>query len=248
MKHIISLLLLLLSCNLYAQTLSQKGQYALHLNGENEYLFIQENGGGLLNTGNELTIEAHIRVSDTEGYVAIANKHWCLGRGGSYHFGIRDGKLTFVWTEIGHCDYHASVITTREVIKKNRWTSVAVTFINGEVRLFVNGKIQKADKLGNIEKLNDTEAPILIGSYRKLSGDYLSFFSGEINEFRLWNKARTNIEIRRYRKKSIVKSDNSLLLNLTFEDREVQNYTSYKFDINCIGKKCSNPSNMILKK
>lgn len=224
----------------------KKSDYVLKLNGIDEYLSVTSIDTKAIDINDEATIEARIKINNTEGYVAIANKHWCQSSRGGFHFGVRNGKLTFVWTENGNCNFHASVITTKEIIKEDEWVSVAVVFDKGNVNLFVDGEIQELIKKGDLKKINNAQIPLLIGAYRKLNGDYLSFFNGKIDNLRLWNKARSDQEIKNFTKKSITQTESNLLLNLTFDKRQLKNLGSQLLNVNCNGEFCDDPSKMII--
>ena len=231
--------LIFLAINSFCQTESiKRSKTAISLNGKTQYLCIPDNQGNesILNTENELTIEALIKPLKICGYNAIANKHWCHpSEGGAFHFGVRDGKLTFVWTETGDCNSYASVTTKKSLIKNNKQVSVGVTFFKGQVTLFVNGKPQDVIKQGDLKRINVTPSPILIGSYKKLSGEYSSFFYGIIDEFRFWNVARTPQEIKANRKKTFIGKNEHLVVNLSFENIPAMNeYGSYSIEPICI--------------
>jgi hypothetical protein len=253
MKKILLLALIIsnyLIC--WSQTNSNEEQdYAIHFDGKSNYLEVSsvDSLKTNLNTKNTLTIEAWIKPSKTDGYNAILNKHWCKGRGGAFHFGIRDGKLNFVWTEIGHCDYHASITTKRSLIKKNKIKHIAITFDNGEAVLYVNGRKRKTTKKGNISHINTTSAPIILGSYRLLNGDYTFFFEGDMDNIRMWNVARTKKEIKKNRKSTIDNELDNLLLNFTFEDiNKLDQLGIYKKTPICYGKNCDNLTKLLITK
>lgn len=223
MHYFYTAVLLLISLTTIAQN------SLLNLTDKNDFVIIPEvdTSDLTLNTAKQITIEARILLKDTTGYVAIANKHWCYARGGGYHFGVRNGCLTFVWTESGHCDYHASIITLKPLIKQNRWYHVAATFDNGKVKLFINGKEKKSIQKGNINGINMNNEPTLLGAYRRLNGDYCSFFDGYIDNFRVWNVNKSTKDIRKSKKKASPKSKNNLLVSLNFNRGDFRNTGSH---------------------
>ncbi|WP_317897306.1 LamG-like jellyroll fold domain-containing protein [Aurantibacillus circumpalustris] len=131
------------------------------------------------------TIEAWVkRKSGGNGIIA---GHHNFGVSASWNLAVNaDGSLQSYrnlapWT----------VISAPNLVPEDVWTHVAATFNGSALVLWVNGVSAGLTVFGSQPS---TTAPLLLGA--GLSGGTPStFFGGEIDEFKIWNVARSSLEI-----------------------------------------------------
>jgi hypothetical protein len=97
----------------------------------------------------------------------------------------------------------------------SQWVHLAMTWDGTAVRTFVNGAevITKTGDPG-VTALNTDRSPIAIGGYEQ-DGNY---FSGYIDEFRVWNVAHTAAQIAATMKKTLSGNELGLVLYLKFDE------------------------------
>ncbi|MEQ8523721.1 LamG-like jellyroll fold domain-containing protein [Gracilimonas sp.] len=81
-------------------------------------------------------------------------------------------------------------VTTNSSIPANQWTHIAATYDGTDLKIYVNGSLDATDS--ESRSIDPNPQPLLIGGPNALNGN---FFSGELDEIRIWNVARTESEI-----------------------------------------------------
>jgi hypothetical protein len=158
------------------------------LNGTDNYFRTEDNN--TLDIPHGMTIEAWIKPCKTKGYTAILNKHWCYAWQSSYHLGIRDGALCFVWDNDGNCVSSNDYRSDEAVIHPGIWTHVAVTHTDSDISLYINGaRVSGSLFNGSYSPISNSNSPVLIGVYKDLSGTLNHFYKGRIKDVRIWNTA-----------------------------------------------------------
>ncbi|WP_145391307.1 DUF4347 domain-containing protein [Stieleria neptunia] len=144
--------------------------------------------GAVLEVDDYLTMEARIRPDAYPAAYSIV-----LNREGEYEIGMTSsGNLLWavantnpgwVWHDTGY------------VIPLNEWTHVSVVYDNGTMSTFVNGNlVETYYGSGSIGDAHATKDDFIVGG--RQNNPVGQYFSGEIDEVRLWNVARTQNEIR----------------------------------------------------
>lgn len=139
-----------------------------------------------LTPGGAITLEAWVRPTTTGGCQTIAGK----GLDSGYWLGLCGGRISF---------YPNGINTTQDgsqQIPASEWTHVAATFDGDERRYYVNGFLDRAFT---------TPGPIVASDQalglggRGASDSFpnnLNPFSGHLSEIRIWDRARTQSDIR----------------------------------------------------
>jgi hypothetical protein len=187
------------------------GGYSLLLDGEDGHLIIPHHD--VLNLGDALTIEGWIKVNDLSG-----NSWDTILMKGDYGWGLSvtdtecgpgEGYLAF-WKE-GNCSesvFSSNTITTQD------WVHVAVVVDSTGTEFYIDGESAGSDPNTTIR---DNNASLIIG--HQGTGCACNLFNGNIDELRVWNVARTQLEIKGSMRNGI-KEENSLGLIAYWEFNE----------------------------
>ncbi|MBL0135401.1 MAG: T9SS type A sorting domain-containing protein [Chitinophagaceae bacterium] len=185
---------------------------ALDFNGSSQYVSMGK--ATSLNTGS-FTIEAWIRIEGTHtatstgtGGITSAIPIVTKGRGEAetpsnlnmnYFMGIDNttGQLAADFEEA----YNGTTapnhpIIGNTVLAANTWYHVAVTYGSGTWKLYVNGVLDKskAEAGSPSPELNSIQHAA-IGSALTSDGTAAGFFNGKIDDVRIWNTARSQVDI-----------------------------------------------------
>ncbi|MEU1385856.1 MULTISPECIES: LamG-like jellyroll fold domain-containing protein [unclassified Nonomuraea] len=161
-------------------TAGRYGQ-ALSFDGTSSWVTVADSSSLRLTNG--MTLEAWVRPSSVTGWRTVLMKEFgadlayaIMGSGGS-------GPAAFIYTSSGANAPAASNLPL------NTWSHVAATYDGSTLRMFVNGtQVATNPTVGN---LRTGTSPLRIGG-NSGSGDY---FSGLIDEVRVYNKALTAAQI-----------------------------------------------------
>jgi len=171
---------------------------ALDFDGYNDY--VNAGHGDSLNVGNTLTIEAWVYPDDLTAIQSIYSTRYNEIEG-SFQLGIGPGnggtnRIFVTGAIIGYQNNNWVVQTEDSVIYPNEWTHIVYTRSGtgaGTHKIYVNGEektlISSADYT-----FVDNNKDKLIGSCSNKIHKY--YFNGKMDEIRLWNKVRTEAEIR----------------------------------------------------
>lgn len=166
---------------------------SIFLDGVSNYLEIPNHSS--LHSTTNLTLEAWIKPCSVSGTNVIYSKIWCSGNQNSYFFSVEDGKLKWVWYS-GGCGASNGTNrykSTSAIIQTNVWQHVAVVHSPTGVKLFLNGaEVNATLEAGSYGNLRASSQPIRTGTYRSLSGNYGLYFSGQMDELRVWNQSISN--------------------------------------------------------
>lgn len=154
--------------------------HALHFDGSNDNVNL---GAALLPTSanTPFTIEAWIRTTDGDGAIVAQYDQPSSQR---FIFFIENGKLNY-WRG------GASVVSSTALVNDGQWRHVAVVRTNtGGISLYINGVLDGSgtDNTGLVNAAAMIGAIIFNGAPSRL-------FTGEIDEVRIWNVARSQSDI-----------------------------------------------------
>jgi large repetitive protein len=159
---------------------------ALDFDGVDDYISMDNNYGF---TSGAFTLEIWVKPESTSGIRTILSKKDNSNPSvGGYDLIINNGAPTFRWRN--------KVATTSKKLTTSRWYHLAVVFQNSTTRLYVDGI-----EVGNISGASNpatTDAPFLLGAIYDAATPFnpKKYFSGWMEEFRIWNKALIPEQIR----------------------------------------------------
>lgn len=170
------------------------------LNGTSSYVsFATDNN---LQMDSAMTVEAWIKPTafgPSHFSNSIVCKHsWSLN--GEQGFVLRcggTGQLSFTFCGVdtlGNVLTWQPIVSPSNVLTLNTWTHVAGSFDGDSSRLFVNG-IQVASQYFRGTMRPNTEFPIKIGRLADNGQTQTRYFSGQIDEVRIWNFAKPQAEL-----------------------------------------------------
>ncbi|MBN3035779.1 MAG: T9SS type A sorting domain-containing protein [Bacteroidales bacterium] len=165
-------------------------QFALDYDGIDDYVLVPDDP--TLEGMAQLTLEAWIKPVEEGSVEGIISKRVNSNNQSSYSlFVYNDNRVYFKVNNEGNTFSTATVLTT------NRWYHIAAVF-DGSLpeaerkKIYVNGSLDNTGA-STSTSIASTASDFHIGV---LIGNNTSFFSGQIDEVRVWNSARTNNQIR----------------------------------------------------
>jgi hypothetical protein len=196
---------------------------ALNFDGNSKYVSFSTSSSPPYNS-NLFTIEAWIKTTSTESEKELLGWGLYIGTNtvdiksnlGKLKFGINYGTSESV---LGNID-----------INTGNWTHIAVVKQGTLVKLYVNGVF---DNSGEIN-LNPVVDIFTIGGQR-INGNIVStsLFSGQIDEVRIWNIARNDVEIRESMMKNLKGDESGLVAYYrcdNYSGQTLYNLTSNSFN------------------
>lgn len=163
--------------------------YALQFDGSDDRLDCG-NGGSLQITGNKITLEAWINVNEFKsqpfaGSVIVKDQ----GSNSSGYM-IRCGGNGIINFNIGNGSWH-EISTPANSVQLNSWHHIAAAYDGTSMKIFVDGELAAQSNIvltiGNAANSN-----LLVGESPGFPG---RVFNGKIDEVRIWNVARTQLQI-----------------------------------------------------
>lgn len=177
-------------------TVTTNTDNALSFDGVNDYVSLPSTLGSAYNN-NAVTIEAWIKTSasSTLSRKDIVTFGSTSTSNNVMEFRMSNGKLQFLLND-GTLFY---ALTSTSDINTGKWVHVAAVKSGSSVSLYINGQLAASTPNGNVNaspSLNIANIGTLgynTGSSYNLLSD--SYFSGEIDQVRIWNTAKNGTDI-----------------------------------------------------
>ena len=189
-------------------TTNNKGG-GINLDGVNDYLEIKHNSTQNTMT-NALTIEAWYKPLAQNNFV-IVNKKDSANGGYNLTYDKDSNNLIFAV-------YNA---TDSQIVKANNpfvsftsYNQITATFGTDSIRIYVNG-LNATTVVSNLSYLGMPTSNIYLGGSPELG----IYGTGNLDEVRLWKKAKTKTEIQNDFNRKIDQDDANLFAYLSFDDR-----------------------------
>ena len=184
----------------------------------------------------ELTVETWLKTTNSGNQIIASfdrSDYWRLEINGD---GAGAGQIGFdINTSSGILDFGS---VSR--VDDGEWHHVAATFDNGTVSIYIDGNLDAMTTTGPLFGSSSLRYGFLgvgseSGTYNGTTGP-ASYFHGEMDEFRVWNKAKTITEIRDEMSKHIAGNSAGLELYYKFDVLSGNNVSDYSTEIkqNCV--------------
>lgn len=175
-------------------TLLQAQNNALSFNGTADY--VQVPNSNQLNFPTNLTAEAWVQLDKISGQNIIFSKAWCGISQFAYNLSILDGKLRWSWNNNGNCNYTSVVESNNIVFQSGECHHIALVHTISSVLLYIDGQVVPSTLVqGNYSGIMSSSEPLRMGIYRGLSGNFLYFMDGQLDELKFWSDTRSAQEI-----------------------------------------------------
>jgi hypothetical protein len=173
---------------------SQAQNSSLSFNGTADY--VQVPNSNQLNFSTNFTAEAWVQLDKTNGQNIIFSKAWCGISQFAYNLSILDGKLRWAWNIDGNCNFTSLEESNNVVFQNGECHHIAVVHSSSNVLLYVDGQIVPSSLVqGNYSGIMSSSEPLRMGIYRGLSGSFMYFMDGQLDELKFWSVTRSTQEI-----------------------------------------------------
>jgi hypothetical protein len=172
-------------------TVPGKLNQALSFNGVNSYIATGINTATAFT--NNLTLSAWINTTNASRLEAIISKYSAAGSGWGYIF--RTDQNGHLELSIGASDvtvYPATAIDTATINDGNWHHVVAVITVGQNVTFYVDGNLTSSTAISSVAD-GDSNSPFMVGA--NSYAPYGNFFTGTIDEVRVYNVALTGAQV-----------------------------------------------------
>ena len=167
-------------------------------------------GNSIYKFSNQFTVEAWIKPNSTgsDNYRGIIS----FGKDGSSQYGYgfayyATGWRFFIKTQSNSVSQWTSLPYASA--PAGQWTHLAATYDGSKLRLYKNGALAEEKNISGSIVWADNPGDLYIGSFNKGEIDY--YFSGSIDEVRLWNTPRSSSQIKGNKGISLEGDENGLV-------------------------------------
>ena len=162
--------------------------------GVNDY--VNCGNSSTFNQTNALTLSTWVKINSLSSINSLVGKQWCnLGQYSYYLYVNTQGKLVFTTANSGSCNGSFTTYTSTNSLSINTWYNVVISFTNTSIKIYLNGQLISGSLSGINTGLFVSNAPVLLGTYRNLSGDYASILNGSMGSTLIYNTSLSASEI-----------------------------------------------------
>jgi hypothetical protein len=163
----------------------------LTLDGTNDQIEIQSTTLGNFGTGN-FTIEMWVKTTDQNS--TLITKRPVCDCDNFWHFNIKTGKINVEFISNNLCNNQVEYIGTNTTVADGNWHHVAFVRSGTNILGYVDGVLDI--NIGNAHLFNfSNSAKIIIGNQACSIFNSNTYFTGNLDDVRIWNVARTVTEI-----------------------------------------------------
>ena len=195
-----------ISNSLFAQ------DYSLDLDGSNDYVQVADDNA--LDISSSITVSAWIYPTNIANKDGIISKRTSTENSGDWAFRLTSAaKLKLL---IWDGDANNGSTSSTNAISTNTWTHIAFTHDNSTntTKFYINGSLD-ATTTGLSKNLAGNNSNVYIG-WDGQQGD--KFFTGKIDEVRIWDDVRTQAEIQDNMYIELVGNESNLVAYYNFND------------------------------
>lgn len=183
----------------------------LALDGHGDYVDVRDSTDAL-DTGSSFTIEAWFRSPEPETEQVILMYGFTNADGKNNALKLDRGRLRF--NVRGYGREYDHVIGQTE-LSAGKWYHGAFVYAGIEGRLYLNGELEATVQT----TVNmDANSRVLLGVYNNPKTGFLGkYFQGELDEVRIWSRARSQGEIVSYMRRALSGRENALVAYYDFD-------------------------------
>ncbi len=161
----------------------------------NNYIIVPNNSA--INVTDNFTIEFWIQPGQKEEWAVLFQEGKCNNSSFSYNIHIKeDSSFVFAFNCIGNCNYtNAYQCDTK--INSGVCMHIAITYTSTEIKIYYNGFLQPGHiSLGSYcGILKNSSEPLRIAHYVYLDETVGAYYTGLLDELKIWNRVLTPAEI-----------------------------------------------------
>ncbi len=168
--------------------------YALRLESNQAFAQIEDNDS--LDALTAITLEAWLRTTDSVNDLTIISKynHFVDNLDAAFHLNLAMGRVHF---QLASGASYAE-LTSERVVADGSWHHIAAVWDGSLMYIYIDGLLDSSHEYRGAGQINPTNLPVTIG--RTLNdGQPFRFFSGELDEIRIWSIPRTERDLNTYR-------------------------------------------------
>lgn len=195
--------------------------HALDFDGVDDYIEIAQNTN--LDGFSEMTVEAWVYRNDANTGMIAAVYNTNVSFDNYYlNFPTDDptiARFALVWEPGGVND--RLYVDTDIIIPVGEWTHLAGVWHGGmDIRIYVNGVDHSSAVSGTTPaaSLTDTAVPLTLGANRNVSGTLTGFINAQLDEVRLWDAARSAIDIQNNVMNTLAGNETNLIAYYKFDE------------------------------
>ena len=198
-----------------AQSLPGSGN-SLTFNGFSSYVNCGTADRGIVSN---LTVEAWIKTTSSAGQFAVTKYSNSLFSDSGFEFGTTGGRAG-IFGRAGVGMYLSSGLSST-LVNDGRWHHLAGQVADNVWRIYVDGELENSTTYPYSAGDLRTPEVMTIGTYTYLTNFY---FTGDIDEVRVWRTARTQAEIRATMCKKFAAAPLDLVAYYRFDEKPVPDY------------------------
>ncbi len=194
---------------------------ALDFDGINDRLELTSAKTTLNYGGNDFTIEMLVKTSRTgvrQGLVL--NRFAPGGEGDRYFVGVSTGGFFQAYINMGQDIAADMAFTGATTINDGSWHHLAIVRQGATITGYVDGVLDATDTQASPTRtgIDTNQSPSIGALFYPDNGSALSdFFSGQLDELRFWGDARTATEIATYASRSLLGTEDDLIIYYNFD-------------------------------
>ncbi len=185
-KQMIKTLCLTLALGFGMNAQAQTGA-ALNFDGVNDKVVIAPSAASSLAGNNKVTVEAWVRPTTTTGLGCVVGNYNSPGNNMQFMIRRENNSWAF-WVGPGNVTSYSTTPSTAGTATVNVWQHVAAVYNGTVMTLYINGVVSATAATSNT--FATTTNSVTIGGESSSE-----FFTGDIDEVRIWNIARSQADI-----------------------------------------------------
>jgi hypothetical protein len=190
--------------------------FALDFDGSNDYVLVPDNNS--LDITNSITLEALVNPDEvsTQYLIKKAKYGGSSSNNNGYELSLSyHGSGTKFFFRLNQQDFSNTYrLNSNTQYQTGVWTHIAATYDGNDMRIYVNGVEDNSLSTSPAVTINANTLALGLGA----QSNGASTFNGQMDEVRIWNIARTEMEIKEYMCKKLTGSETGLVGYWRFDE------------------------------